>query len=220
MRLRLRGVALACACAAAFVPASPALASDGTYTQVLCANPDTGRGVVGENGKLPDGTSNPHNMQWAGVSAALSICSGTITGSGGVPVTTGGGWSSSEANRGAALRYRAPAEIAFNGGVLYRYGTMSGRFGWTINRSGRWDHIFGTPADERCTWGDGCFSRGTSSAPWSDANRVRVGSGSAEVNGFDASVLCDIPHGWQCNADGSQTLRIYGGKLALEDRSA
>ena len=93
-----------------FVLAVPsrASASDGTFTHVLCANPDTGKGVVGANGRLPDGTTNPFNEQAAGVSAALSRCSGTIDGGAGVPVTTGGGWSSASANRGAALRYRAP----------------------------------------------------------------------------------------------------------------
>jgi hypothetical protein len=197
---------------------SPALAGGGTYTQVLCANPDTGRGVVGENGKLPDGTTNPANEQWAAVSAVRSRCSGLIDGDDGVPVTTGAGWTSAEANRGSALSYRAPAGLQFAGGVIYRYGVMSGRFSWTISRNGRWDHIFGTPSDDSCTWGDGCWSRGTPASPWSAANRVSIGAN--EVNGFDVSVLCDIPWGWWCWADGSQTVRVYGGKLVLEDRSA
>ncbi|HEX2086441.1 MAG TPA: hypothetical protein VHF89_12215, partial [Solirubrobacteraceae bacterium] len=193
-------------------------ASDGTYTQVLCANPDTGRGVVPENGRLPDGTTNPWNVQYAGVSAGWSRCTGIIGGDDGVPVSTGGGWSSGDANRGGALRYRAPESLVFRGGVIYRYGTMSGRFSWTLTRNGRWDHIFGQPFDERCSWGEGCSSRGTPAAPWSEANRVRIGSN--EINGFDLSVLCDIPQGWSCSADGSQTVRVYGGRLALEDTSA
>src|SRR5688500_12157819 len=136
--MRLRCLAAALACAA--LP-SPALASEGTYTHVLCANPDTGQGVVGVNGKLPDGTTNPWNVQFAAVSATRSRCHGTIDGSGGVPVTTGGGWTTGEANKGGALRYRVPSPLVFTGGVLYRYGTVSGRFGWTLSRNGRWDHI-------------------------------------------------------------------------------
>ena len=194
-------------------------ASDGTFTHVLCANPDTGKGVVSANGRLPDGTTNPFNEQAAGVSAALSRCTGTIDGGAGVPVTTGGGWSTGSANRGSALRYRAPAGLAFGGGFIWRYATMSGRFGWTVTRNGRWDHIFGTPADERCTWGNGCYSRGTSTVPFGDGNRVRIGAGTTDVPGFDVSVLCDIPEGWSCQADGSQTVRVYGGRLVLEDSS-
>ncbi|HEX8084351.1 MAG TPA: hypothetical protein VF529_08675 [Solirubrobacteraceae bacterium] len=214
--MRLALLLLATLCFAA----PTARASDGTFTQILCANPDTGRGVVDRNGKLPDGTTNPHNMQWAGVSAALSRCADPVDSSSGVPVTTGAGWTSSSANTGAALRYRAPAELTFAGGVIYRHGTMSGHFGWTLSRNGKWDHIFGTPADERCTWGDGCYTRGNPSIPFGTSNRVRVGAGTTDVNGFDLSVLCDIPSGWSCTADGSQTVRVYGGKLVLQDRSA
>ena len=197
--------------------APPAAASEGTYTHVLCANPDTGQGVVGVNGKLPDGTTNPWNVQFAAVSATRSRCHGPIDGSGGVPVTTGGGWTSNHANRGGALRYRAPEPLVFNGGVIYRYGTMSGRFGWTVSRNGRWDHIFGQPNDDHCTWGDGCSTRGTPAVPFGTSNRVNVRSN--EINGFDVSVLCDIPSGWTCTANGSQTVRVYGGRLALSDRS-
>ena len=206
--------------AALLACAAPAAAADGTFTHVLCANPNTGEGVMAGDGRLPDGATNPHNMQWAGVSAEMSRCTGTIDGSRGVPVTTGAAWATSESNRGSALRYRAPAELAFAGGVIYRYGTMSGRFSWTVTRNGRWDYIFGTPSDERCTWGDGCYSRGTPTAPWSEANRVNIAAGTPEVNGFDLSVLCDVPSGRECQADGSQTVRVYGGRLALADRAA
>ncbi|HEV2815148.1 MAG TPA: hypothetical protein VGW10_17975 [Solirubrobacteraceae bacterium] len=202
----------------AALPSSTAVASGGTYTHVLCANPDTGRGVVGADARLPDGTTNPWNIQFAAVSEARSRCNGVIDGEAGIPVTTGAGWTSDEANKGGALRYRAPEGITFNGGTIYRYGVVSGRFAWTVSRNGRWDHIFGQPNDDHCTWGDGCSSRGTPGAPWSDLNRVTVGSN--EVNGFDVSMLCDIPQGWQCHADGNQTVRVYGGKLALEDRAA
>jgi hypothetical protein len=209
------GLVAVLACAA--LP-SPAVASDGTYTHVLCANPDTGVGVVDANGKLPDGVTNPWNVQFAAVSATRSRCHGPIDGSGGMPATTGGGWTTNEANKGGALRYRVPEPIVFNGGVLYRHGTVSGRFGWTVSRNGRWDHIFGQPNDDHCTWGDGCSARGSSAAPFGSSNRVVVRSN--EVNGFDVSVLCDIPSGWSCTADGSQTVRVYGARLALEDRSA
>ena len=209
------GLAVVLACLAA---PSGAAASDGTYTQVFCANPDTGLGVVRANGQLPDATSNPWNHQFAAVSAVRSRCTGTIGGGDGVPVSTGASWSTNDANQGGAVRYRVPSPLTFAGGVIYRYGTMSGRFSWTVTRNGRWDHIFGTPKDERCSWGEGCTTRGTPAAPWSDANRVSIGSN--DVNGFDLSVLCDIPQGWSCSADGSQTVRIYGGRLVVEDRAA
>lgn len=212
---RTAGLVAVLACAA--LP-SPALGSGGTYTHVLCANPDTGWGVVPENGRLPDGTTNPASVQWAAMSAVWSRCAGLLGGHDGVPVTTGAGWTSNEANRGSALSYRAPAGIHFAGGVIYRYGTMGGRFSWTVSRHGQWNHIFGTPMDERCSWGEGCSTRGTPASPWSEANRVRIGTN--EINGFDVSVLCDIPQGWSCSADGTQTVRVYGGRLVLEDRSA
>jgi hypothetical protein len=196
---------------------SAAEASEGTYTHVFCANPDTGQGVVGVNARLPDGSTNPWNVQFAAVSEQRSRCHGPVDGSSGVPVTTGAGWSTGDANKGGAVRYRVPAPLVFNGGVLYRYGTMSGRFGWTVSRNGRWDHIFGLPNDDHCTWGDGCSARGTSTVPFGSSNRVNLRTN--EVNGFDVAVLCDIPSGWTCHADGSQTVRIYGGKLVLEDRS-
>ena len=214
LRRRLAGLVAVLACAAP----SSALASEGTYTHVLCANPDTGVGVVDANGKLPDGTTNPWNVQFAGVSATRSRCSGAADATSGVPVTTGGGWTTNEANRGGALSYRVPAPLVFGGGVLYRHGVVSGRFGWTVSRNGRWDHIFGQPNDDHCTWGDGCSSRGSSSAPFGASNRVTVRSN--EINGFHVAVLCDIPSGWQCNADGTQTVRVYGARLSLEDQSA
>ena len=224
MQLRLRRpraglvvlLVFACACAAG-VP-TPALATEGTYTHVLCANPDTGVGVVDANGKLPDGTTNPANIQFAGVSTTRSRCHGAVDATSGVPVTTGGGWSTSEPNIGGAMSYRVPAPLVFNGGTLYRYGTVSGRFGWTVSRNEQWNHIMGQPNDDHCTWGDGCSSRGSSSAPFGPSNRVTVRSN--ELNGFHVGVLCDIPPGWSCTADGTQTVRVYGARLSLEDQTA
>jgi hypothetical protein len=54
-RLVVRVLALVCAVLVPGAVAVPAaFAADGTFTQILCADPDTGRGVVGG-----DGSSRP-----------------------------------------------------------------------------------------------------------------------------------------------------------------
>lgn len=52
-RLAAGAVASALICALAAAP--PADASGGTFTQILCANPDTNQGVMDTGGQFPAG---------------------------------------------------------------------------------------------------------------------------------------------------------------------
>ena len=106
--------------------------------------------------------------------------------------------------------------------MIYRYGAMSGRFSWTLTRNGRWDYMFGTPADERCTWGDGCFSRGTSSAPWSEANRVRIAPRDDATSTASTSACCATsrPTAGSARRTAARPCGSTAAGSSLEDRSA
>ena len=184
-----------------------------TFTHVLCANPDTGRGVADDR-VLPDGFVFGRNVAEFPDPAPNTRCAGA---GGGVHLWPGSApWSVAEPDRGGWLRYRAGTDLDFAGATLYRHGQGGGNFSWSIDTATSLG-IFATPRAELCSWGEGCSSRGTTADRFATANRLAVERGA--VNGFNLNLLCDIPGSRRCDSTTSLVLRIYGGKATLRDTS-
>ena len=183
-----------------------------SFTHVLCRNPDDGK-LVGLDGQLPDGLAFDRNTPNFPNPGPQTRCATTNAG---IPLTTGGTWTASSPNQGGWVEYRGGPDLEFAGASLYRQGQMSGLFSWNVNTSTGMS-IFALPQAEICSWGYGCITRGTASSPFDDANRVDIARGPA--NGFNVVLLCDIPAGRICTADGTQTVRLYGAKITLRDTS-
>ncbi|HEX8086510.1 MAG TPA: hypothetical protein VF529_19640 [Solirubrobacteraceae bacterium] len=185
-----------------------------SFTQILCRNPDDGT-LAGADGQLPDGVTFGRNVtQFPDPSAATRCASGTS----GVPLSTGSPWTVSTPDQGGWLQYRASADLDFAGATVYRFGAMGGLFSWSINTSATINWIFAGPRAELCSWGDLCSTRGSTATPFGATNRVDVARG--DVNGFNVVLLCDIPAGRTCTSDGTQIVRLYGGKVTLRDTAS
>lgn len=210
---------LACAFAA-----SPSMSSaaEGTYTQILCANPDTGVGVVASTGRFPDGVTQTRadNPFMAGMDR-WAQCAGSASATSGFIVSTATAFTTHIRDAGAALRYLAPDDVSFRGAVLYRHTTMIGGSNWLGTIHGeRGDFMYGLPRWDICSQHGGCVVSGSTVDRFGNANRVTVGQ-SAGLNGFWLVMKCNTPgdNTWACVSDGRQTLRIYGGKITLADAS-
>src|SRR5207253_10761854 len=103
---------------------TPQAHASGTYTQVICANPDTGQGVA-TNGSLPSGITNTANKPvMMGSAPATSCAPDVMTGSRGIPLFTTTPFRSSTPGDGVAtLTYSAPADVSVMSGTLYVAGT-------------------------------------------------------------------------------------------------
>ena len=184
-----------------------------SFTHVLCRNPDDGR-HAGADGQLPDGLAFDRNTTQFPHPAGAARCATTDAG---ITLTTGGSWTASSPNIGGWIEYRGTPDLQFAGATVYRQGEMSGLFSWSLNMS-TGTSIFALPQADICSWGHGCLARGTAAAPFADANRVSVPRGDA--NGFNLVLLCDIPGDRICTADGTQTVRLFGGKVTLRDTAS
>jgi hypothetical protein len=225
-----RGPLLA-ACVAAlgvFSPAPVAHASDGTFTQIFCSDPDTGRGVVANDGEFPAGLRihrSDHPIFDRAQSQAK--CSGTMSGSRGVVLgTAGGSFTLPAADTGLTLRYEPGAGVTFSDGFLHRQSAVGSTLEdyWSIMVNRAWnDWQWASPQYDSCVsrWSD-CRGRGTSD-PYGFGNLVNVGR-EAEVNGegkplngFKLLLRCA---GGGCPADPGDFLRVFGGRLTLVDQTA
>lgn len=180
-----------------------------TYVHVLCRNPRDGTSV-GSDGALPNGLGFGRDVIDFPAPDAATRCASP----GGIPLSTGGAWTTSTVNGGGWLQYRAVTSIQFASAELYRHGQNGGAFSWAVNTSTE-TTIFGTPRDDLCSWGLGCSSLGTSASPFDPGNRVDVARG--PVNGFNVVLLCDIPGGWTCYATGAERVVLTGGLVQLRD---
>lgn len=205
------GIVAALACAAAAPPPSPA--AGGSYTQILCVDPETGRPAVSDS-QLPDGMTNPGHYPVMTGASTLARCSS----GGGIPVGTNADTRSP--NTGAALVYRADDEsVRFRGASLYRQYLDSGRWSLFVHRASDWASPYASPWVERCD-GTTCSSLGNGT-PFSAENRLTFSAGTESTNGFSLAVLCEIPDStWACGADPSRGLRLFGGRVTLEDIAA
>jgi hypothetical protein len=185
----------------------------GTYTHILCANPATGVGV-GPDGSLPDGFT--HSDSFVGIDANPASATRCAGSGAGIPVSTGGTFTTTTPDDRTSIFYRTPANVDFVSAQIYRQGQMSGRWSWAIQNTSA-TNLYSVRF-ELCSWGDGCFMRGVASPRFSSQNRVGIPY--SATNGFNVTVACDIGAGSQCNADGSQLIRLFGGTAALRDTSS
>jgi hypothetical protein len=194
---------------------------NGNYTQILCANPSTGEGL-GISG-MPEGLTNPASIDtWQVTTSEVDCASGRMTPNRGVPMavgqdnTYGGGtWS--------ALLYQAPANVAINGGTIYRAekaeGANSGFMG-IIQQAGEYTNLYSLPrnsVDQGDWFAGNIASRGTFSWPFSPENLVNL-TISPDGGHWDVNATCD-PNGnnnSSCTlAAGQWEYRIFGGTISL-----
>ena len=185
-----------------------------TYTQFLCANPATGLGVA-VDGALPNGLRVGGTLASRFDANPGTRCAQGSAGNG-VPLSTGGTYSTSTPDDRLVLEYRMLDAIQFLGATIYRYGRTSGAWSWAIQTSSA-TNLFGTPRAELCSWGFGCSTRGSATDRFATQNRIVVRPGS--VDGFNITLACDIAPGGRCDADGSQIVRLFGGTATLRDTS-
>jgi hypothetical protein len=216
------------ACALLLALVMPAVAGalpadgDGTYTQILCANPSTGEGL-GLSG-MPEGLSNPASIDlWQSTASEVNCGAGPMTSSRGVPMRVGqtntyaqGTWS--------ALLYQAPPGATINGGTIYRAEKAEGPnngFMGIIQQGGEYSVLYSlprNPTDQGDWYVGNVAARGTSAVPFSPENTVNL-TISPEGGHWDVNATCD-PNG---NNNSSCTLtagqweyRIFGGEISLQ----
>lgn len=195
-----------------FAAVLPASAAAGTYTQILCADPETGLGVIPDS-QLPDGLVNYSHFSRMSTSSTLSRCSS----GGGMPLLIAVDTRTPSA--GAALVYRAGADVRFKSAVVYRRYTDNSNWSLFVHRAERWEDPYASPFDDRCDFWRQCTSLGAGDG-FLAANKLTITAGAEPTNGFSFAVLCEIPDpSWPCAADESRGLRIFGGRVVLEDTS-
>jgi hypothetical protein len=215
---QLRALVTCSLLVAALCPAAPASAADGTYTQIVCANPDTGMGVVAGDGVVPSGFTS--NIQRSlGPKPADSKCGpGPMSGDRGVLLAVGVPFTTNVSGEGAsALTFSTPPNLSLTRAELYRAGdtrAWANHMSFAIH-SGPWDYIYGLPAADLCDW---CGALGNPSAPWATSNRV--GFANPLASGVSMTLSCSLPDStWTCNVASDVYLRVYGGKLTLRDET-
>jgi hypothetical protein len=191
---------------ALLVPATGS-AADGTYTQVLCFNPDTGKGVgapeeVRHLGGAPFSHLDVDCVGNADAESGLTLRSG-------LPVATNVGMA-------GEMEYTAPDNVALVSGQVYRIFRVTGgdqRVTLSQHAGASLDY-FGQPRSELFQWWpNGLHDFGSSAAIWDTGNRVQLAVADGRwryTGGCDSTSGCNI-------AAGSVFLRIFGGKLALRD---
>jgi hypothetical protein len=190
--------------------AATAAVSRATYAHLLCTDPATGAGVA-TDGALPDGLRLIGTMPERYDPAPHTRCA-----PGGqdlvVPLATGGTYRTKTPDDRLVLEYRPAPGTELRGAALYRHGAMSGPWSWSINTATT-DGLSDTPTVELCGWRDGCTTRGTTVDRFAAQNRVDVPPGP----GFNIVLACDLLGGGRCETDGSQIVRLFGGRVALRD---
>lgn len=214
--MKVTRIAAAVLTALALTAAQPAAASDGTFTYMLCANPDTGRGTVSSDGAFPDGTSLTAGHVNMTTLQSAQACSGTVDGSRGMMIKPNGSYHL-EQQQGSAITFRAPAELRFLDAHLWRRMNTDNGMTTSFVRS-QSDWIYASPNYDRCEDpGWGCKGRG-SHDPFSPGNAIYVGvAHDAMDNGFKWFLKCAW---WGCNVTDNQQIQVYGGKVALADDHA
>ncbi len=216
-------VAVAVLLASLAVGAVPSRAASGTYTQMLCSNPDTGQGVAA-NGPLPSGLTvqavgNPSYL----VAEGTTSCGpGPMFNSRGVLMQSGSNYDTATSGTGfGALIYTpAPNTSVVHDDLYLAANLETPDWHETVTvHGGAWNAIFATPVLMRCEWAEGgCVSFGSLSDPYAAANHLYWATPPAD--GFAITMGCDIPvgPGWACHA-GNQILMLYGAKITLRDES-
>ena len=217
---RARATLVLTACAA-IAATTPAVAANGEYTQILCANPDTGMGVMSADKVTPAGFQ--HNVDGALGSADDSTDCGpsAMSSSRGILLHAGVPFTTNVVGQGVgALTFTAPAAVALERAEVYWHAdtvSVEKRLAYSIH-SGSWNSLFAQPRAALCEWTTPCTAVGDSNNPWALANRVAFEN--PLESGFSVTLTCAIPDStWTCSVTNDVHLRVYGGKLSLRDET-
>jgi hypothetical protein len=184
-------------------------AANGTFTQILCFNPDTGQGVG-----APTEVRHLGGPPFPGLT---TDCAGKANGGKGLTLKSGLPEATSNGMAGE-LEYRAPADVQVVDGEVFRIV----RVGWGGQRVTMAQHagpslsFFALPRSELLQWWpSGAHDVGTAIDPWDGSNRLRL----AVVDGvWRYTAGCDSAEGC-ITPGGSIFVRILGGKMSLRDDS-
>lgn len=206
--MKLIAAIFAIALLAALAPATSS-AANGSYTQVLCFNPDTGQGVgAPEEIRRLGGAPFPN----------LAVdCTGTVHTEGGITLQSGLPTTTTQRMAGE-IEYKVPSGVDLVSGQVYRIVRVAGG-GQKITlaqHAGPSLDFFALPRGElNQWWPDGLHDLGSSTAVWDTGNRLELAVAGGiwrYTGGCDASEGCSV-------AAGSMFVRIFGGKLQLRDTS-
>ena len=186
------------------------VAADGSYTQILCFNPDTGQGVG-----APAEVSRLGGPPFPDYTAS---CSGPIAANSGMTLSSGEPAATSFRMSGE-IEYRTPSSVSLTSGTIFRAFRVHGG-GQTLTvaqHAGTSLDFFSNPRGELFQWWpSGLSSVGTTQDPWAQANRLQLAISPSGIwrytGGCDASAGCNT-------VPGSVYIRIFGGKLQLHDSS-
>src|SRR3954447_22596572 len=153
------------------IAATPSVAAPGDYTQHLCFNPDTGKGV-----------GTPPELTRVGVPtiAFTADCTGQMdnTGAHGMQLFQGANATYS-GGQYAALQYDAPAGLTIRGGNLYRTampGPTSTHLLISQHGGSAPSDVWGAPWGERLDYYNGPYARaGDYRTPFAAGNAIGIG---------------------------------------------
>lgn len=196
-----------------------ATAAQGTFQQVLCNDPVTGRGT-GLAGMPAELVSTGTNSRWT-LSPSMSICpSGSATVNDGILISASGG--SYPVYSYSSLTYRVPSSLELRAATIFRSlvntAPSLGFMAFNQNAGTNPTDVYAEPRNlaESGDWFAGnATTRGTTAAPFSGLNRVDMLV--HPRNGWTITAACRA-NGTTCDfADLAWKYRIYGGRLTLYD---
>ena len=207
----------AAALAALALTASPAAASEGTYTYMLCANPDTGTGTTATNGTFPEGvTMNAGHPNMSTLQGAQK-CAGHVSSYEGMIIQPQGAYALQQ-QQGTTFQFTAAPEVRFVDAHVYRRASNDNGTMTAFVRSQN-DWIYASPNYGRCEDpGWGCKGVG-SHISFSSPNYVHIGEAQDGMErGFKWFLKCSS--GFGCSVSDLQHMVVYGGKVNLADDHA
>ncbi len=209
------------ACVVVAFGGGSARAANGTYKQMLCADPATGLGVAA-NGVLPPGLSVTAvgNGAYANTNSSVSCGPGPITNTRGILLDSGtSGYTTNIPGNGiGALAYRPPAgtSIVHVNLAMAAYLITADYHETVTVHGGDPNDIWAGPGFLGCEWDLGCAGFGTIAAPFDPQNMHYWDA--APPDGFAITMGCTLPDsGWTCYAEG-QFAVLYGAEVTLHDQ--
>jgi hypothetical protein len=215
--MKVTRIAAAVLTALALPAAQPAAASDGTFTYMLCANPDNGRGTSPQDGAFPDGVSMNAGHPNMTTLQSIQRCSGNVTPGRGMRIEPQGAYHLNQ-QQGTSFKFEAPPELRFLDAEVWSTAVNDAGMMTAFVRSAD-DWIYASPNWGRCEDpGWGCKRRGTDAAAFLSANYTAVGRAHDRMErGFKWFLKC----AWfGCEVSNAQFFAVYGAKVNLADDSA
>jgi hypothetical protein len=213
-------ILLAAAITFATLLVNPNHAFAGDYTQILCANPDTGQGVA-RDGILPSGFSSQGTRTIGAWISAVKCGARPMPADGGLVVNVSTPFTTSAPGDGAgALIFSPPPGVDLVAGDVYvvgSYGPRNNHMGFAVH-GGDWGSLYSSPSHMVCEWYTAACPAFDFSSPWASGNHIHLTAPSP--TGFEMTLACAIPDsGYTCAGDSTEYARFYGGKVMLRDYS-